>query len=278
MTKHLKKALYYDNIALLPRYSSLESRKEADTSAYFGLRKFKLPVIPSNMKCVMDEERAEWLSKNNYMYVMHRFDISNYKFVKKANIENWKTISVSIGVKQEDYDFLNIILAEGLRVDFITIDIAHGHCKLMKDIIEFIRPKFDNTVIIAGNVATPEGFDDLSNWGADAIKVGIGPGAACFCPGTKVRTSTGSKNIEDIKVGEYVLTHTNKYEKVINTLNFDASKFDIYQVNDIQCTHNHEFLVVEKIYADIITNENYLDYAKWIPAEELSDKYLLIEL
>jgi GMP reductase len=180
-----KKTLYYDNVALVPKYSSLESRKDANTSALLGGKQYKLPVIPSNMKCVIDEDRAEWLSQNDYMYVMHRFDINNFDFVKNANVKNWKNISISIGVKAEDYDLLNKIKSYGLRVDCITIDIAHGHSLLMQKMLNHVRDTFPDVSIIAGNVCTPEGFDDLCVWGADAVKVGIGPGAACT---TKLKT------------------------------------------------------------------------------------------
>ena len=274
----MSKALYYDNIALVPKYSSLSSRKEANVTALLKRKSFKLPVIPSNMKCVIDEEKAKWFSQNGYMYVMHRFDINNYEFIKKANIEHWDIISISIGVKEDDYELVTRLNIDQLRVDFITVDIAHGHSLLMFKMLKHIKEKLPNAIIIAGNVCTPEGFDDLAKWGAHAIKVGIGPGAACFFPGTKIITSTGKKNIEDIKIGEFVLTHKNKYEKVINTLNFDSSKFQMYQVNDIKCTHNHEFLVIEKMYEYIINEENYLEYAKWISAEELSEKYFLVDL
>ena len=103
---------------------------------------------------------------------MHRFDISNYEFVKTANKENWKTISISVGVKQSDISTLQKIAEDNLRVDYITIDIAHGHSVLMKNTINEIRKLFgNNTFVIAGNVATSDAVSDITEWGADAIKV-----------------------------------------------------------------------------------------------------------
>lgn len=180
----MKKALHYDNVALVPKYSKLSSRKKADTTAHLR-RPFKLPVIPSNMKCVIDEEKAKWFSQNGYMYVMHRFDINNYGFVRKANFEHWDNISISVGVKEDDYDLIHCLATDELKVNYITVDIAHGHSLLMRRMIEHIKSKLPNTFIIAGNVCTPEGFDDLAYWGAHAVKVGIGPGAACT---TKLKT------------------------------------------------------------------------------------------
>ncbi len=170
------KALHYKDICLLPNYSTLYSRQEADTSVEFLGRTFKLPIIPANMKCVLDEERAAWLSNNNYFYIMHRFaDV--YRFV--ADYQRLNNISISVGVKNEDKELLQKIKDEELRVDFITIDIAHGHSKLMKDMISFIKSLELDAKIIAGNICTYQAYCDLVEWGANAVKVGIGGGAAC---------------------------------------------------------------------------------------------------
>ena len=84
---------------------------------------------------------------------MHRFDISNYEFVKLPT-KKTETISISVGVKQSDISTLQKIAEDNLRVDYITIDIAHGHSVLMKNTINEIRKLFgNNTFVIAGNVA-----------------------------------------------------------------------------------------------------------------------------
>lgn len=185
--------LGYDQIALLPKFSVLKSRSEADVSVRFGPKKFALPVMPANMKCTIDINLAEWMSKNDYFYVMHRFG-DTYDFVRQANEEEWKNISVSIGVKESDKilvrnlvgDFLPTDWAPSmaLRVDYITIDVAHGHSILVKEMIEYIHKvyadaKIQRPFIIAGNVATRAAVKDLSRWGADAAKVGIAQGGAC---------------------------------------------------------------------------------------------------
>ncbi|NBP02359.1 MAG: GMP reductase [Proteobacteria bacterium] len=177
--------LHYDDVALVPAFSPLASRKEADTSVEFGGMNFKLPVTPANMKCTINEKLAHWLSENEYFYVMHRFDIDIFEFVKKANEENWRCISISVGVKQYDIELVKKLSTEKLRVDYITIDIAHGHSYLMRQMLLNVTTFLPEAYIIAGNVCTPEGFDDLYEWGADAIKVGVGPGAACT---TKLKT------------------------------------------------------------------------------------------
>jgi hypothetical protein len=72
----------YDNILLLPRKCRVESRSECDAGVELGGRKFRLPVVPANMKTVVDENICLWMAQNNYFYVMHRFDLDNVQFVK----------------------------------------------------------------------------------------------------------------------------------------------------------------------------------------------------
>jgi GMP reductase len=172
-------ALSYDDVYLIPEYSELDTRKHADTSLTLGQYKFNLPVVPSNMKTVIDEKWCRWLSDNDYFYIMHRFDAITVPFVKRANEENYKYISISTGVNKDSLDELNLIKSEGYKVDYITIDVAHGHHLKVKTRIQEIRNLFPSVFIIAGNVTTPEGIKDLESWGADATRVGIGPGKAC---------------------------------------------------------------------------------------------------
>tara|TARA_B100002019_G_scaffold283053_1_gene288997 strand:- start:998 stop:2014 length:1017 start_codon:yes stop_codon:yes gene_type:complete len=174
------KLLKYSDIILVPKLSEVSSRSEVDVSCTLGNQKFNLPVVPANMKTVIDLELARSLSDAGFFYIMHRFNMSNLRFVELANKENWKTISISVGVKPSDIEVLERIAYDDLRVDYITIDIAHGHSKLMKNTIAKIKENFgDKTFIIAGNVATSDAVKELTEWGADAIKVGIGQGSPC---------------------------------------------------------------------------------------------------
>ena len=76
----------YDNILLLPRKCRVESRSECDASVELGPRRFRLPVVPANMKTVVSEDICIWMAKNDYFYVMHRFDLDNVKFVQEKKL------------------------------------------------------------------------------------------------------------------------------------------------------------------------------------------------
>ncbi|KAB0588906.1 GMP reductase [Comamonas kerstersii] len=178
----------YDNILLLPRKCRVESRSECDTSVELGGRTFKLPVVPANMKTVLDEKICTFLAENGYFYVMHRFDIDNVAFTKEMQAKGLFA-SISLGVKQPDYDTVDRFVAEGICPEYITIDIAHGHADSVRNMIQYLKAQIPAAFVIAGNVGTPEAVIDLENWGADATKVGIGPGKVCI---TKLKTGFGT--------------------------------------------------------------------------------------
>ena len=178
----------YDHILLLPRKCRVESRSECDAGIDFGGRRFKLPVVPANMKTVVDEKLCIWLAEHGYFYVMHRFDFDNLAFVRDMKARGLYA-SISVGIKPADYADIDRLAAEGLTPEYITIDIAHGHSDQVRDMIGHIKTRLPGSFVIAGNVATPEAVIDLENWGADATKVGVGPGKVCI---TRLKTGFGT--------------------------------------------------------------------------------------
>ena len=184
----------FDDINLIPKKCIVSSRSECDTSLKFGNYTFKLPIVPANMECVLNMDLSRKLAENGYFYILHRFftDQMILAFINNMNKDNLVT-SISLGVNQDSYDLIGEIVKYGLKVDFITNDIAHGHSIKMEQMIKFLKENMPNTFIIAGNVSTVDAVFELENWGADAIKVGIGPGSACT---TYPSTGFGSRNCQ----------------------------------------------------------------------------------
>lgn len=183
------KVFDYEDIQLIPSKSIVKSRSECDTSVQFGPRRFNLPVVPANMATIIDEKLAIWLASHDYFYIMHRFDeASRIPFMIKMKELNLYT-SISVGVKPQEYDFVEELSRLNLVPDYITIDIAHGHSQLVIDMIIHIKKHLPTSFLIAGNVATPEAVRELENAGADATKVGVGPGKVCI---TKIKTGFGT--------------------------------------------------------------------------------------
>ena len=174
----MKKLHYKDVVLANPVYSDIRSRDDVNTEVFINNIKFNSCMIPSNMKCAISFEKALELSRNGYFYILHRF--YPYEEILKW-IENNPNdlISISVGVKQKDYEFVDQLAERGISPEFITIDIAYGHSILMKEMLTYIKNKLPNSFIIAGNVCTPEAISDLEEWGASAIKIGIAGGFAC---------------------------------------------------------------------------------------------------
>lgn len=184
-------AYTYSDVLIEPKYSKISSRKNVDISSTFGRNtKLQIPVITANMRTITEATMAKEARNNGAIGCLHRF-CSIENAIEEYKNSPPETI-VSIGVNEEDKERFDKLYEAGARN--FCIDIAHGHSKKMKDTLRWIRDNvflFDRAAresltIMAGNVATPEGYYDLTEWGADVVKVGIGPGSAC-----QTRTKTG---------------------------------------------------------------------------------------
>ncbi len=183
------KVFDYEDIQLIPNKCIVSSRSECNTTVTLGKHTFKMPVVPANMQTIIDESIAQFLAENGYFYIMHRFDeAARIPFVQKMKEQQLIT-SISVGVKQEEYSFVEELAQLNLVPDYITIDIAHGHSNAVIEMIQHIKKHLPETFVIAGNVGTPEAVRELENAGADATKVGIGPGKVCI---TKIKTGFGT--------------------------------------------------------------------------------------
>ncbi|MFA5692298.1 MAG: GMP reductase [Acholeplasmataceae bacterium] len=183
------KVFDYEDIQLIPNKCIVNSRRECDTSVLFGDIRFKMPVVPANMGTIIDENLALYLAENGYFYIMHRFEEETREEFIKMMHQKKLFSSISVGVKKSEYSFIEELSKKKLIPNYITIDIAHGHSDSVINMIKHIKEYMPKTFVIAGNVATPEAVRELENAGADATKVGVGPGKVCT---TKLKTGFGT--------------------------------------------------------------------------------------
>jgi len=185
----MDKIFDYEDVQLIPNRCIVTSRSECDTSLSLGNYKFKLPVVPANMQTIMDESLALKLAKAGYFYIMHRFNPeTRLTFIEDMHAQGC-IASISVGVKPEEFDFVEQCAKQELVPEFITIDIAHGHAPSVVNMIKHIKTILPQSFVIAGNVGTPQAVIELEQAGADAIKVGIGTGKVCI---TKLKTGFGT--------------------------------------------------------------------------------------
>jgi len=201
-----KSEITFSDILLRPQFSEVLSRSDVDITSDLGKLKLKLPVISSNMKHVTGVRMPVAMYENGGLGIQHRFksiDESVVDYCESIRLINMpenpnynKMIGVSVGVKPEEKERFEALYNAGARI--ICIDVAHGHHSLVRDMIYWIKEHYDpqELILIAGNVATPEGAIALSGWGADIIKVGIGPGAGCM---TRRNTGVGAPQFSALK-------------------------------------------------------------------------------
>ena len=170
----LRRGYTFDDVALVPQFNNVPSRTEPSLESWLTKdRKIQIPLIASNMDSVIGEELAHILLENGSMPIFHRF--SSHEDQKKWVLKWKEKTFISAGINHLDKVFELLELgASG-----VCIDVAHGHSDKMFHTIGEIKKKFPQKDVIAGNVCTPMAYHDLVNAGADAVKVGVGPGAAC---------------------------------------------------------------------------------------------------
>jgi IMP dehydrogenase len=112
-------------------------------------------------------------------------------------------VAAAIGVSRDMLDRARELVRAG--VDALVLDSSHGHSEGVLDALTMVKKKISSTPVVAGNVATEEGARDLVRRGADAIKVGIGPGSICT---TRVVTGAGVPQIHAIREAARALRGT----------------------------------------------------------------------
>lgn len=204
---HGNKALTYDDIQLIPGYSSIESRQSIDLSTQLTTNyRIRVPLIASPMDTVCDGEMAVAMAQLGGVGCIHRFNtieqqVGEIRFITAHpfDAEMWPIgtmpIMAAVGANGDYLERAQELVKEGVNI--ILIDVAHGHHSFVRDAITKMKNNLPLHVdIIAGNVATAKAAQSLRDWGADAIRVGIGGGSLCT---TRIKTGFGVPNVTSLE-------------------------------------------------------------------------------
>ncbi len=181
--------LTFDDVLIMPAKSEVRSRRDPSLRTRLTKTKFlETPIISANMDTVTESKMAIAMHKMGGLGVLHRFMNIDQQVleIQKVKAAGAQIISASIGVNAEFKERAEALIKAG--VNLMTIDIAHGHSVQMMETLKWLKDKFSDLEVIAGNLATPDAAADLIEAGADAIKVGIGPGSMCT---TRIITGCG---------------------------------------------------------------------------------------
>ncbi len=186
--------LDYKDVLIRPKRSRLSSRSNVDV---FRELKFPhsdhvwrgVPIIAANMDTVGTFNMASALSEHHMMTALHKFyQLEDYKsFVASpisSGLDRWDSVFFSFGITEADLEKMDQVMEIGdkalnTKPKFICLDVANGYSEPFADMVKRVREKYDNVVIMAGNVVTGEMTEELILSGADIVKVGIGPGSVC---------------------------------------------------------------------------------------------------
>jgi IMP dehydrogenase len=217
---HGKQALTYDDINLIPSFSSIESRSTIDLSTQLTTNySIRVPLVASPMDTVCDSEMAIAMAELGGVGIIHRFmtieeqsthvrQIINSLFETTQDYvpKTWEMIrgygnagvvpiAAAIGANGDYLERAQELTNAGANV--ILIDVAHGYHKFVMDAIRNLKRTLPSHVdIIAGNVATGDAAGNLQDAGADAIRVGIGGGSLCS---TRIKTGFGVPNVTSLQ-------------------------------------------------------------------------------
>ena len=192
----MKNAYSFDDVLLMPQYSDLSSRKEADLTSALGDIRLSLPVIASPMDTVTEDRMAIELDRLGGIGIVHRYNSieEQERLIHNCYTAGSRNIGAAIGVTGDFRKRAKTLVKAGANV--ICVDVAHGHHLMVKECLQELKELFSGFVhIMAGNVATLEAFDALAEWGADSIRVGIGGGSICS---TRIQTGHGMPTLQSV--------------------------------------------------------------------------------
>ena len=194
----MQQTLSYDDVLLVPQSSDITSRSQVDIGSSLDEKiHLEIPIISSPMDTITEEDMALCMSLCGGMGVVHRYNNleDQVSIIAKTKFTNeLASIGAAVGMSGDFVERALAARAAGANV--ICVDVAHGHHSMMERCLKTLRDKMgDDIHIMAGNVATLEGFNALASWGADSIRVGIGGGSICS---TRLVTGHGVPTLQSV--------------------------------------------------------------------------------
>jgi IMP dehydrogenase len=182
----VREGLSYGDVLVVPQRSAVASRSDVDltTNLTPGIE-LSAPVLSAPMDTVTESETAVALDAVGGFGVVHRFmEIDEQAAAVRRVTAEGAAAGAAVGIDEEYLARVDAVVDAG--ADCVVVDVAHGHMERCLDAVRRIDEAFA-VDIVAGNVVTPAGVRDLAAAGADAVKVGVGPGSHCT-----TRTVTGA--------------------------------------------------------------------------------------
>ncbi len=192
--KITKEAYTFDDVLLVPAYSEVLPHEVKLQTLLTKKITLNIPLLSAAMDTVTESQMGIAMALEGGIGMIHKNmsieaqvaeveKVKHFQFDAQAfpnacvNSEGQLRIGAAIGISADLADRVKALYEAG--VDIVTLDSAHGHSKGIIDALQNIKKDFNDLDVIAGNIVTAEAAQMLVDAGADAVKVGVGPGAIC---------------------------------------------------------------------------------------------------
>ena len=175
----LQTGLSFGDVLLVPQRSPVDSRTDVDlTTRLTPAIELDTPLVSAAMDTVTGAELARHLGDSGGVGTIHRFfTVEEQAEAVTTAVADGVPVTAAVGIDEDYLERTEALLEAGAAA--VVVDVAHGHLERTLDAVADIRAEFPDAKLVAGNVATPAGVEDLHAAGADCVKVGIGPGSHC---------------------------------------------------------------------------------------------------
>ena len=173
-----KEGITFDDVLLLPSYSEVLPKDVSLKTRLSRNVRLDIPFVSAAMDTVTESCMAAAMAQEGGIGVIHKnmpaeAQAAQVREVKSRGLK----VAAGVGITTDVLDRVSLLVNAG--VDAIVLDSAHGHSKGVINALKSIKAAYPQTDVIVGNIATAEAARDLIAAGADALKVGIGPGSIC---------------------------------------------------------------------------------------------------
>ena len=195
----IQEAVTYNDVLLVPQYSDIVSRNEVKLTSNLSDNQFRLPIIASPMDTISEKDMVVAMADEGGLAIVHRYNtIEQQVHIVESSIASLvnpdSPVAAAIGTSGDYLERAVALVGHGAKI--LCVDVAHGHHILMRRALQELRGILKDSVhIMAGNVATLEGYNDLVDWGADSVRCNIGGGSICS---TRVQTGHGVPGLHTI--------------------------------------------------------------------------------
>ena len=195
----------FDDILMVPQYSEVVSRTSVDLKMHIGGHSWlDLPIVASPMDTVCEKDMAIAIAEAGGIGIIHRFMSAKNQIRMVEEVHSYDDLGLPVGAALSTTfieEHVEKLIKAG--VSMILIDTANGHGKMAIDsVIRLKNIVGDSVHIMAGNVATVEGYIALDVAGADSVRVGIGGGSMCttrIVSGHGIPTLSSIINVREAK-------------------------------------------------------------------------------